>query len=227
MGKHRQAFRLSAAVVFATACSAAHATIYNAAGDFSASNNPNGVWSFGEQATLGTGFSTFGASGNVLGFDYWTVSSAGNLNAIHNSTASGIYYGGSVLIDPGQLVLHPNLGGEYTLARFTAPTAGTYTFSANFIGQDYVYGTTTDVHLLVNNVAIFSSVVIGYHNTASSGIFSMVLAANDTIDAAVGWGNNDFYGDTTGLEFTVESVPAPGPLALALLAFMLRRRQRA
>jgi len=226
MSRHHHAFKVSAAIAFATACSASHATIYNAAADFSATNNPNGVWSFGEQTTLGTGFSTFNVNGALSGFDYWHSSTPGYLGAMHNGTGSAIFWG-TVVINAGQLTLHPGPGTEYTLARFTAPTTATYTFSADFVGQDYIIGTTTDVHLLVNGVAVFSSIVNGYLSTASSGTFVMNLTAGDTIDAAVGNAGNLFYGDTTGLDFTVEAVPGPGPLAALATFCIVSRRRRA
>ncbi|MBX3390486.1 MAG: hypothetical protein KF691_13640 [Phycisphaeraceae bacterium] len=225
----KQAFAVSAAIVLAAACSATHATTYNAAADFSTSNNPNGVWSFGGQTSLGGAFTAFSVNGTTSGFDFWHYGAygyLGYLGAIHNGTGSAINWG-TVVLDPGQLALHPGAGaGDYSLARFTAPTAGMYTFSANFIGQDYIIGTTTDVHLLVNNVSVFDGLVNGFLATASSGTFAMNLAAGDTIDAAVGFQAGSFYGDTTGLDFNVELVPAPGPIALALLAIAPRRRRR-
>ena len=220
----KRAFRVSAAIVLAASCSAAPAMIYNAAGDFSATNNPNSVWSFGEQTTLGGVLSNFLNSGTISNLDYWTSGTPGYLGAMHNASGSIINWG-TLLVNPGQLTLHPGPTTEYTLARFTAPTTGTYTFHADFIGQDYIIGTTTDVHLLVNNISLFSSAVNGYLSTASSGSFTMTLNAGSTIDAAVGNAGNTFYGDTTGLDFTVESVPAPGPLVLALLAILPSRRR--
>ncbi|MBS0189406.1 MAG: hypothetical protein JSS51_15180 [Planctomycetes bacterium] len=217
------------AAIALTAGSAAHAATYNAAADFSTSNNPNGVWSFGGQTSLGSGFTAFGTSGSTAGFDFWHFGAygyLGYLGAIHNGTGSAIYWG-TVVLDPGQLALHPGNFGDYTVARFTAPTSGMYTFSANFIGQDHIIGTSSDVHLLVNNISIFDSAVNGFLATASSGTFTMNLTAGDTIDAAVGYQSGNFYGDTTGLDFNVESVPAPGPLALALLTLLpVRRRSR-
>lgn len=226
MSKPRFAF--SAAIVLVGACSAAHATVYNAAADFSASSNPNGVWSFGGQASLGGVFSGYSSNGSTSGFDFWHYGAygyLGYLGAIHNGTGSAIYWG-TIVLDPGQLALHPGPVGDYTLARFTAPTTGMYTFSANFIGQDYIIGTTSDVHLLVNNVSVFDGLVNGFLATASSGTFTMNLAAGNTIDAAVGYQAGNFYGDTTGLDFNVESVPAPGPVVLALLAIVPHRRRR-
>ncbi|MBK7404413.1 MAG: hypothetical protein IPJ41_07180 [Phycisphaerales bacterium] len=121
------------------------AIVKNAASDFSASSNPNGVWSFGsEYPNLGSSpFILESSNGSTYGLDYWATASGPILpGAFHNPTSSTIFYGNSVDVDPGQLVLHPGEFGEYSIARFTAPVAATYTFSADFIGQDYVTGTS-------------------------------------------------------------------------------------
>lgn len=205
--------------------------VYDAAADFSATVNPNGVWSFGYQSpTLGLGFNLETDSGNYLGVDYWQVGGPDLPGAFHNpSLVTNVNYG-TAIFDPGMLILHPGPMGEYSLARFTAPVSGFYSFSATFIGQDQVIGTTTDVHVLVNSgPPILSALINGFHSTASTGTVVVNLLANDTIDAAVGWGSNgEYYGDSTGLDFKVEYIPAPGPVALlgigGLLATPRRRR---
>ena len=208
---------------------ASAAVVYDAAGDFSPTSNPNGVWSLGFQyPTLGAGFTLESSSGSVAGLDYWASNPGPILpGAFHNPTGSTIYYGGSAVIEAGQLVLHPGQLGEYSVARFTAPAAGSYSFSADFIGQDSVYGTTTDVHLLVNNAIQYSGIINGYHNTASSGAFVLSLNPGDTIDVAVGFGaNGTFWGDTTGVDFRVTYVPAPGAAALLGLGGLVGARRR-
>lgn len=202
---------------------------FDAAADFSATSNPNGAWSFGyENTTLGFGFTPATLSGNYLGVDYWQRG-PDLPGAFHNPAATPNYAYGTAVIDPGMLILHPGPVGEYEVARFTAPTTGTYQFSVDFIGQDQIIGTTTDVHLLVNDgtALLVSGMVTGFHSTFSSGSYSMLLQAGDTIDAAVGMGNNGtYYGDSTGLDFRVELVPAPGAAALLGLGGLLATRRR-
>ncbi|MCC6428076.1 MAG: hypothetical protein IT435_14800 [Phycisphaerales bacterium] len=204
--------------------------VYDAAADFSATSNPNGVWSFGYQTTLGTGFNLETLSGNYLGVDYWLMGPTIHdlPGAFHNpSSTTNVNYG-SAIFDPGMLILHPGASGEYSLARFTAPVAGSYQVNIGFIGQDLIGGTTTDVHVWVNSSSVFSGAINGYHATASPGVMVVSLQANETIDAAVGYGFNSYNADSTGLDFRVEIVPSPGAAALMGLGGLIaiRRRRR-
>lgn len=204
----------------------------NAANDFSASSNPNGAWSFGSRATLASAFVAFANNGTSAGLDFWGPSASfGSLpGAFHNPGATTNFTYGTAVVEAGQLMLHPGALNEYSVARFTAPTTGTYTFNADFIGQDQVIGTTTDVHLLKNGASLFSDTVSGFHDLAASGTFTMTLLAGDTLDAAVGFGSNGhYYGDSTGLDFVVDFVPLPTGAALGFAGLLgvssLRRRR--
>ncbi|MBS0191321.1 MAG: hypothetical protein U0573_09665 [Phycisphaerales bacterium] len=210
----------------------AQAAFYSAAADFSPTNNSNGVWSFGQFNSLGAPFILHGANGtSSYGFDYWSASPGFSLpGVLHNATASSIHYG-TAIYNPGQLVLHPGASNEYSVVRFTAPVTGLYSFQASFIGADFVGPTTSNAVLLHNGVSLFGANVIGYQTVVSSGMMLMSLTAGDTLDAAVGFGpNGTYYGDSTGLDFTVESVPSPGAdclLGLALVCTGSRRRRDA
>lgn len=219
---------LSGAVGIASLAGPALASVHNAATDFSASSNPNGVWALGStSSTLGSAFTPFGASGVSLGLDFWALSTVPDLpGAFHNATGATIFYGSSAVVDAGQFMLHPGPSGQYAVARFTVATAGTYTFSANFIGQDTV-NSITDVHLLVNSGSVYGGAIAGYHSTASSGVFVMSLVPGSTIDAAVGFGwDGSYYGDSTGVDFNVSFVPGPGAAALLGAAGLLVSRRR-
>lgn len=205
------------------------ASVYNAATDFSVSSNPNGVWTLGHtSATLGSAFSPFTANGSgFYGLDYWALTPSLDLpGAFHNPTSSLLLLGTSAEVEGGQLTLHPGPSGQYAVARFTVATAGTYTFNADFIGQDRAVS-IVDVHLLVNSGPVYSGAIAGYHTTASSGVFTMALLPGDTIDAAVGFGSNgNYFGDSTGLDFNVSTVPTPGALSLLGLGGLLASRRR-
>ena len=207
----------------------AMAQTYDAANDFSAANNPNGVWTFGYENTFAGAFnvSTNQASGS--GIDSWRGNNVGDGNpgAYHNSLGTTVDIG-TVEWDPNQLILHPGPSGEYSIARFTAPTTGLYTVSASFIGQDDGQGTTTDVHVLQNNVSVYDNLVLGFHN-ANSTSFTTTLTAGDTLDAAVGFGpNNNFGYDSTGVGFTIQAAPEPGTIAVLVLGGigLLRKRRK-
>lgn len=211
-------------------CGSAGASVHNAASDFSASSNPNGVWTLGyTSSTLGSTFTAFGASGVSLGLDFWALTTVPDLpGALYNPSGTTNYYGSSAVVEPGQLVLHPGPIGQYAVARFTVATAGTYTFNADFIGQDR-FVSIVDVHVLVNSgpVPVYSGAISAYHGTASSGVFVMALLPGDTIDAAVGFGSNgNYYGDSTGVDFNVSFVPAPGASAMLGVSMLLATRRR-
>lgn len=227
-GSTRLIALLSGAIGIASLAAPAGASIHNAATDFSATSNPNGVWTLGHtSSTLGSAFTPFAASGVSLGLDYWAASAGPILpGALHNPSSGTIFYGSSAVVEPGQLALHPGQLGEYAVARFTVVTAGTYTFNADFIGQDR-FVSIVNVHLLVNSGPVFGGALAGYHTTASSGVFVMALLPGDTIDAAVGYGSNgNYFGDSTGVDFTVSFVPAPGAAALLGVAGMVGARRR-
>jgi MYXO-CTERM domain-containing protein len=204
----------------------ASATTYDVAADFSASTNPNGAWSLGYSTTLGGAFNAYTANGTSGGVNFWQ-NAGGYPTAAHNPTAAAIT-SGTVTINAGQFAMHPGPGGEYAVARFTVQVTGMHTFSAAFVGQDFVFPTTTDVHLLLNSSPMFSSFINTFEGPGvASGIFSTTLNAGDTLDVAVGYGSNfGFTGDTTGVAFLVEAVPTPGAAALLGLGGLVAARRR-
>ncbi len=66
----------------------------------------------------------------------------------------------TAVLAPHQLSFHPGPNGEFCLIRFTAPTSGKFQISGAFTGVD-THGTTTDAHILVNEVVI-NGVVNGF-----------------------------------------------------------------
>jgi MYXO-CTERM domain-containing protein len=220
----------AACVMVVAGCSGAslaRPVSWSLAGDFSATVNPGAVWSYGQESALGVGYQDMLFASAPLGFDTWTQSASVSLPVVgHNATASDLVFG-TAEVHANQVVLHPGPQGQYAVGRFTAPGAGTYDFSAVFVGEDFAFPTTTDVHVLVNDVAVFSADVLSFHVPTGSGPLSAALLAGDTIDVAVGFGpNGNYFGDTTGVEFVIESVPGPGAAVLLGLGGMAAVRRR-
>ena len=202
-------------------------TVYDAAADFSATTNPNGVWSYGWSLTLGSTFNLDVATSHTDGIDAWDgpFSGAGpnGYPAVgHNSTTSTITIG-TDQFQPGQLWFHPGPADQYGVIRFTAPAAGSYALSTSFVGIDLT-GTTTDVHVLVNGSSILSGPVDGF-GAGSGPSFSttLTLSTGDTVNFAVGYGSNGYFFDGTGISATLitslATVPEPGSVVLLSLGF--------
>jgi hypothetical protein len=188
---------------------------YDLAADFSATNNPNGPWSYGYTLTLGDQLSLYPDLLVVYGgLDVWSDGglNSGNLpadapSAYYNPTTNAIAVGGPVY-GSGEFGLYPGPGGEYSVARFTAPVTGPYYLIGSFFGQE-PYGTTTDVHILTNDVSVFDGQVTGFGPGAGTSFdLRVTLSAGDHLDFAVGYGTNrNFYNDSTALSAQIVASP--------------------
>jgi ELWxxDGT repeat protein len=182
---------------------------YDAALDFSATDNPNGVWSYGWSPTLTSPFQRYAQAGpnnenpppaNIL--DTWNAGTGGQHSypsVLHNGTSNPITSNAFTYL-PGQLGLHPGPNGEYSVVRWTAPRAGSVSLGAVFSGLDFGGPTSTDVHVRHNGAALFDGAVNAF-GAGPSFDTTVVVAAGDTIDFAVGYGSNqNYHSDTTGLD---------------------------
>lgn len=228
----------------------AAAQTYDAAADFSVTSNANGVWSYGTEAlgSLGTNFTLFttqtdSTSNPVQGTPIkgWSVPGGGLPYVIQNTSSSPqTIPTTAITLAPGQMNMHPGPAGDYSIIRFTAPTAGAYSLTSVFTGIDNGAGTTTDVHVLDNGLSLFSGEVTGNGATQSFSLASLTLAAGDTLDFAVGYGTDGSYGsDSTSPSITIKALgtgaaaaPEPGSIALAacgalpLLGMVVKRSAR-
>jgi hypothetical protein len=228
----RKAFTVAMFTIMALAPTA-YASSFDAATDFSLASNPNGAWSYGYSTTLGGAFildtitstTTFGNSnfssrqGNVVcGF-----CGPESYPVVFKNTASTTQTAGTVNLLAGELALHPASNGEFAIVRFTAPTAGLFTIASTFEGRDVggpasPTGTTTDVHVLLNNSPLFDGEVTGFGTTSDQSFsppLPLPLSAGNTLDFVVGIGvDGNFFDDATGLSATIGTVPEPASLLL-------------
>lgn len=191
---------------------------FDPAADFSAASNPNGAWSYGWSATLGSPLNLYpDRITDCYGLDGWNdegipdAQICGSLPGVfHNNTENTISFSG-IVVQPGELGLHPGAAGQYSIVRWRAPTAGVYSLLATFDGhQACGVGTTTDVHVLHNDVSVFDGAVLGAGDTSSMPPFSLWVGAGETIDFSVGFGNNVYYCDYTGLAAGIARIPTLG-----------------
>ncbi len=210
-----------AALILAAAAPAASAQSYDAAKDFSAASNPNSVWSYGYENTLGGTLilytDKFAPTASIAGW-YQNIALDVPFVLKNFGTAPDSRFA-DVVLQPGQLAFHPGPQDQFSIVRFTASTNGLYNLNAAFtpVTTD---GTTTDVHVLENGTSIFSGFVTGTYNAPSSApsfLDSLSLKSGDVVDFAVGYGaNGNFSDDSTGISATL--MPAAVPEASSVVS---------
>ena len=128
----------------------------------------------------------------------WRMPAGLEPNITYNNTKGTINSLG-VTWEPGRLGLHPGPNGEPCVLRWTAPAAGQYAISAEFVS--IAEKATTDVHVLHNARSLLSS-FINLSGQGSEIACRKEVAAEkgETIDFVVGWGNGSHGADSTGLE---------------------------
>lgn len=227
---------LMAMCAIAAIGTASRASAANIANEFSATTNPNGVWTYEylkgsaytayDAATQGSApcalISTSNAcysSGTIFGAQTYLI-----------DNVSGSNITGTTQIDPsGYLWMDPqSLGVEVV---YTAAAAGTYAITGDFLGIDVSENTHT-VDILDNGTSVWSGTIASY-GADDTFSFSEALSAGDTISFQV-VGAPYFYNLGTGLDAQVNlqassSVAEPGMLSLLVLAlagvgFMRRRK---
>ncbi len=223
--KHKAALTL-AVLTFAAAAPSAYAQTYDAAKDFSAVSNPNSVWSYGYENTLGGALTLytdhFAPTASTTGW-YKNISSnvpfvLKNFGTVPDSRFADL------VLQPGQLAFHPGPQDQFSIVRFTASANGLYNLSAAFtpVTSD---GTTTDVHILENGTSLFSGFVTGTYNAPTSApSFSGVLnlKSGDIVDFAVGYGaNGNFLRDSTGISAVLAPAAVPEASSIVSLGVLL------
>jgi hypothetical protein len=233
----RVAFLL-AAMVLGTAVPG-WAGYWNVGDDFSATNNPNGVWSYGDygggspSGTLNPAtFTLLTYLGHGYGsIDAWEMPGPNNPVVSHNSSLTntvGSFSDPTTYTTqwlPNEVALHP-LDGP-TVVRWTAPAAGEYQVSGDFFP-------TQGVNSPANAYIYVDSTQDALGSVSSTVPFSLLLNlhAGDTVDF-VAWGGNA-YNKTTGLAASISSsVPEPSSLVgllsigvAGIVGNIWRRRRR-
>jgi hypothetical protein len=184
-------------------------SVYDAEADFSTNSNPGGAWSYGYETNLGSELVLYTRlTPTSEGSLYWNSPLiAGDVPLASVNPTTNSFTSGSVAVGPHVAGLHPGPNGQYSLFRFTTPASGDYFLDCSFFGLDFVGPTTTDVHVLTNDVSIFNGAVNGFGPASATNFAAqLMLAAGDRVDFAVGYGadGTDNY-DSTG--FAAQLVP--------------------
>lgn len=226
-------------VLACTAILTAHASAqtYDAAKDFGTANNPAGPWSYGSLVSLGAAFTLLpefiAAEDHLFGLDTWHAPGADFPSVGINNQTIPLDWGVNHLayVCPEELVMHPGIpvGGsiQYSVLRFTAQKRGEHAIDAAFRGTsgDGDLSSTSDIHILVDGVELWSGAIEGHGDTASYSAVAC-LDAGDTVDVVVGYGSNFAnYGDHIGARLVIERRPCPADLnddgTLSVFDFLL------
>jgi hypothetical protein len=221
-------------------------TVYNVVNDFSATTNPNGVWSYGESPSPNGAFTafTFTASAPAPNsVDFWLnqpfASGFPNYYPLvrHNTSGAAIDDGGGFIFPTDMLSLDPS-NAQNSGVRFTAPADGSYSFTGSFQGLQFVpNGSGTSSAASIYQDLGAPALLSGDINGNGKLPFSLLLnlTTGQTVDFRVD-SRGDNVSDSTGLALIVDKldqvqtgvVPEPsyaGLLAIGLAgAAFLRKR---
>ena len=199
-------------ISFGLATSTNATTIYDLADDWSTITNNPAPWSYGKYTGV-LDQTTFGPLTDYRllfgSLSEWWMGTAADPNIIKNITASDVFDAPtSISFHADAVTFGPFLGPA--VARWTAPSAGTFQVDAVFATVQevntapyaYVYdGTMNNLGL----VPVFGIDTVEYHQT-------LTVAAGQMIDFAV-WGG-DSHNKTTEVSATITPVPEPATMLL-------------
>src|SRR5688572_22885239 len=100
--------------------------------DFSLASNPNGVWSYGRQDTLGGAFTLLGTAktnydGSGVPHVLWAINASSQPAILHNASEQTVITGGEGNYPPGTTWFGPGVQGypgNFAVARLTVPAGG-------------------------------------------------------------------------------------------------------
>jgi hypothetical protein len=189
--------------------------VFDLGGDFSPSQNPNGVWHYGWTLATTLDPSQFQLDVQAIQVaapNFWHPGEsqyypyvAANREGMTVTDSSD-----SWALRSHEIGMEASSSGQYSVVEFIAPATGAYEVSAAFEGVHFRIS-TTDVHVLQNSASLFAANIDGYggdpafHAIVGSspdasyqGLVS--LDAGDILSFAVGYGTDmTNSNDTTGV----------------------------
>jgi hypothetical protein len=183
--------------------------------DFSATQDPSGVWRYGSTSGSTLALAAFvldTAPVTVPPINFWHPSVANYypyVAATPNTTLT-TDASDSWALRPGEIAMEASNSGQFSVIQFVVPEDGAYQIQARFEGI-HTRLSTTDAHVRRGDTALFDTEIDGYGGDPSfhaitgtnpSATYSdtLTLQANEILSFALGYGSNGTnYNDTTGL----------------------------
>lgn len=205
-------------------------TVWDTSGDFSWETNPNGLWSYGGKSSMdafalaGTYSDFYG--GGMKGW-VWPI-------AFKNTSASD-WNDGYTHAEPGMATAHPGMPGNAAMMatyRATSPVTARVEVDVTFSGRYFggASGTTTDVHVAKNGIAVWDGIIAGYAGRDGVPAFGtspvqtctmeLVVVQGDTIDIIVAASDGIASADLTGVMGTITILEYITPGAPTTVAAM-------
>ncbi len=188
---------------------------FNPSRDFSASENPTGVWGYGWKGALDGAFTLspvahVASSDNGVLINGWAANQQYGLPALYINTnaSTAVIGGGQAILPTGTLWVHPGWDGQpenFGVLRFTAPSNANYrvAVTADSLYTGYLSG-DTDFHVVAQGVEVFAQWLPATTGAAYDGI--VTLQAGETVDLAVGRGA-DHHSYGAGLKIAALITP--------------------
>ena len=151
----------------------------DAAAEFSATNNPNGNWSYGYSSTTNGSFTLMTGGSDGYPFESW---GGGGNSITYNQTGQLQWLGDTTYIEGGVMIFDWPSGAGVAVLRWTAPTAGVYAvFTSGYGGQLFHNGASLPSPPSSGSLGAVTNVV--------------TAAAGDTIDFEAS-GGTELYQQT-------------------------------
>ncbi len=216
--------------------SAASATTWDAFSSFTGTNGAGG-FTYGSYDGGSQTFTPFtgdagGCAGLIANVTCLDGGAGAPLPAVFKTTQSAPYQSGTVLVPADALILHPGpLAGEDSAVFFIAPKTGEYIVDVSTFVAD-INPSGVKIYGVEEGASDVLLTTLGSGNTSFSQSYpNFYLTAGQAVGLAVDY-DGVYYNDSTGVNFTITSVPEPAAWALMLVGFgglgaAMRARRRA
>jgi hypothetical protein len=204
------------ALFFALLASFAHAESWDAASEFSATQNPSGPWVYGwQRGGLFTPFPSPHLAGTcfVGGMDCWTENDGSwvyphvGLPEVAEDWSNSLQGDGWIVAQRGWLLMHPGVGytdGHQAAIAFVVPASDFYRVTATFQAVD-TRPTGVEASLMLDGVAINSKPISAFGEVANFRLARDLTAGQVLVFSLGAYGSP--LGDSTAVRISIVREP--------------------